>query len=306
MINLTSSSGNLGPKPLRLVWRAFAGGYGPALGLVAFVAAIPLALCTIIGALSLAPPFVILQLNSAAIPVWLPPLMGAAVGLSLYLVPRTTPRAERLAMALPAGLGTTLLLNGAALTILRDPGGLFLDRLVAWSLLFSILRSGHVISANVLELARARDRRGAVGAIAWGVPGAALGGMAGYWATIFNGGDPFWVLENGWFYGIFLPSLMGYGWTARIQTHPSPVFAAVAGFYAVAAALIALFSPSSQPHEIECTEGMTLGTHRYHGYYGEPWRWNADRPEFWPLAPIGLAELTRFNVLQPQPVCEAS
>ena len=27
------------------------------------------------------------------------------------------------------------------------------------------------------------------------------------------------------------------------------------------------------------------------------------RPEFWPLAPIGLAELTRLHILEPRPRC---
>ncbi len=259
-----------------------------------------------IGALSLVPPFPILHIQPRAIPVWISPLIGALVGLSLYLLPQTTPRSERLALAMPAGLCTTLLLNGAGLTILRDPFGLFLDHLAAWSLLFSILWSIHVASANLLDLVRGQDRRGTLGRIVWGVPGAALGGLAGYWAAVLGGGDPSWVLERGWFYVICLPIFLGFGWTARTQHRPSAGFAAVAGFYVLAAALIALFSQNSQPHEIECTGDTAIGTHRYYGYYAEPWRWHADRPEFWPLAPIALAELTRFHILNPQPLCEPS
>ena len=285
-----------------MLYGAFAGGYGSVGALPTFVAGVPLAICALVGAVSLLPPFPLLFLETGSFPKWLPLLLGIAAGLFLYVRSNRRSPPERIAVALPSGLTVTLLLNGAALTIFREPVELVWRPLIGWVFLFSLLWSLRVLYVEFADLIRQR-----LPISTWwrGLAGALVGALSGAIAAQHNGADWAWMAERQWFYVLGVPALMGYGLAAhpRSMHGTSARYAAVAGVYVVASALIALFAPASQPHEVACIEPESVGEHRFYGYAGEPWEWRADRPEFWPLAPVGIAELTRLHIFQPRPTC---
>jgi hypothetical protein len=195
-----------------------------------------------------------------------------------------------------------LLLSGAMLTIFRHPVELVWRPLIGWAILFSLLWSTRVLW---VEFTDSLLQRPLIVTLWRGPAGALAGALTGAMAARHNGADWAWIAQSHWFYVLGVPALIGYGLAARPRSrHKASVrYAAVAAAYVVASALIALFAPSSRPHDVACFASEPFGGHRFYGYVGEPWDWRADRPEFWPLAPIVVAELTRFHILQPRPRC---
>jgi hypothetical protein len=286
----------------RLVYGAFAGAHGPVWALLIFVAGVPVAVCALVGAVSLAPPFPLLFFETGKLPKWLPLVLGIAAGLFLYGWSSGLSAPERFAVALPGGLVATALLSGAMLTVFRDPVELVWRPLIGWVILFSVLWSIRVLCIEVQTLIR---RQLSIATLWRGAAGALAGALSGAMAAQHNGADWAWMAQSHWFYVLAVPALMGYGWVARPRSRhkASARYAAVAGTYVVASALVALFATSSQPHDVSCFASEPFGEHRFYGYIGEPWDWRADRPEFWPLAPLAVAELTRAHILQPRPSC---
>jgi hypothetical protein len=118
----------------------------------------------------------------------------------------------------------------------------------------------------------------------------------------WRGADLWMLAAPHAFYGLIIPAIAGFGWTAAWPKVGSRWFSTVIVLLALAMAFFTMRYPFSAKAEIRCETMPQAGTHCVSGYYTqfcrEPWTWQVVPVDIL-FVPTALGRLTVNHIWLP-------
>jgi hypothetical protein len=189
-----------------------------------------------------------------------------------------------------AGLWTTVADISMAGTLL--PAAIVFS--LAWTLRVAIYHGARILTGPPRRVAATDAARGFLGA--------GLGAIAAGSVMHWRGADLWMLAAPHAFYGLFIPAIAGFGWTAAWPKTGSRWFSTVLVLLALAMAFFTMRYPFSAKAEIRCEPMHQAGTHCVSGYYTqfcrEPWTWQVVPVDIL-FVPTALGQLTVNHVWHP-------
>jgi hypothetical protein len=169
-------------------------------------------------------------------------------------------------------------------------------------IVFSLVWAARVAIHQGVRMLQGSARRGAVSDAARGFLGAGLVAIAAGSVMQWRGADLWTLAAPHAFYGLIIPAIAGFGWTAAWPKVGSRLFSTVIVLLALATAFFTMRYPFSAKAEIRCEPMHQAGTHCVSGYYTqfcrEPWTWQVVPVDIL-FVPTALGQLTVNHIWHP-------
>jgi hypothetical protein len=135
-----------------------------------------------------------------------------------------------------------------------------------------------------------------------GTLGAGIGSVAAGLVMVWRGADLWALAAPQIFYGLLIPAIAGFGWTAAWPKTGSGWFSAMLVFMAFGMALFSMKYSYSATTKPRCEPVHQAGTHCVSGYYTqfcrEPWTWEVVPVDIL-FVPTALGQLTVNHLWHP-------
>jgi hypothetical protein len=170
------------------------------------------------------------------------------------------------------------------------------------AIILSLTWTARVAIHHGARILAGEPRRGPVTDAARGLVGAGLGAIAAGSVMHWRGADLWTLAAPHAFYGLIIPAIAGFGWTAAWPKIGSRLFSTVIVLLALAMAFFTMRYPFSAKAEIRCEPMHQAGTHCVSGYYTqfcrEPWTWQVVPVDVL-FVPTALGQLTVNYIWHP-------